>query len=86
MQTMNISLPDPLKRFVDHQISEGRYSSVSEYIRDLIRDDERRKAENRLEALLLEGLESEETEFTRQDFAAIRKGALAQLKLRKKKG
>jgi antitoxin ParD1/3/4 len=29
MQTMNISLPDPLKDFVDHQIAEGRYSSVS---------------------------------------------------------
>jgi antitoxin ParD1/3/4 len=57
MQTMNISLPDPLKEFVDHQIAEGRYSSVSEYIRDLIRDDEKRKAEDRLEALLLEGLE-----------------------------
>ena len=49
MQTMNISLPDPLKDFVDHQIAEGRYSSVSEYIRELIRDDEKRKAEQRLE-------------------------------------
>ena len=55
MQTMNISLPEPLKKFVDHQITEGRYSSVSEYIRELIRDDEKRRAEGRLEALLLEG-------------------------------
>jgi hypothetical protein len=29
MQTMNISLPDPLKEFVDAQIASGRYSSVS---------------------------------------------------------
>jgi len=85
MQTMNVSLPDPLKEFVDHQIAEGRYSSVSEYIRELIRDDEKRKAEQRLEALLLEGLESEESELTRQDFDDIRKEALAQLKRRKKK-
>jgi antitoxin ParD1/3/4 len=85
MQTMNISLPDPLKEFVDHQIAEGRYSSVSEYIRDLIRDDEKRKAENRLEALLLEGLEGEDSELTRQDFDDIRKEALAQLKRHKKK-
>jgi antitoxin ParD1/3/4 len=85
MQTMNISLPDPLKELVDHQIAEGRYSSVSEYIRDLIRDDEKRKAEERLEALLLEGLEGEETELTRQDFDHIRKEAMAQLKRRKKK-
>jgi antitoxin ParD1/3/4 len=41
MQTMNISLPDPLKDFVDHQIAEGRYGSVCEYIRELIRDDAR---------------------------------------------
>ena len=67
MQTMNISRPDPLKEFVDDQISEGRYSSVSEYIRELIRGDEKRKAEMRLEALLLEGLECDESELTRQD-------------------
>ena len=85
MQTMNISLPDPLKEFVDHQIAEGRYSSVSEYFRELIRVDEKRKAEQRLEALLLEGLESDESELTRQDFDDIRKEALKQLKRRKKK-
>ena len=84
MQTMNISLPDPLKRFVDHQIAEGRYSSVSEYIRELIREDEKHKAQERLEALLLEGLESEESELTREDLAGIRKEALARLKAHKK--
>jgi antitoxin ParD1/3/4 len=84
MQTMNISLPEPLKEFVDHQIAEGRYSSASEYIRELIRRDEKRKAEERLEALLLEGLEGKESELTRRDFADIRKEALARLKRRKK--
>jgi antitoxin ParD1/3/4 len=84
MQTMNISLPEPLKEFVDDQIAEGRYSSVSEYIRELIRADEKRKAEGRLEALLLEGLDSGESELTRQDFDSIRKKAMARLKLRKK--
>jgi antitoxin ParD1/3/4 len=81
---MNISLPDPLKRFVDHQIAEGRYSSVSEYIRELIREDEKHKAQERLEALLLEGLESEESALTREDLADIRKQALARLKAHKK--
>jgi antitoxin ParD1/3/4 len=85
MQTMNISLPDPLKEFVDDQIAGGRYSSVSEYIRELIREDEKRKAQERLEALLLEGLESEASELTRQDFDEIRKEALAQLKRRQSK-
>lgn len=65
MQTMNISLPDQLKEFVDTQVGSGRYSSVSEYVRELIRDDEKRKAQNRIEALLLEGLQSgEATEMT----------------------
>jgi antitoxin ParD1/3/4 len=86
MQTMNISLPEPLKDFVDTQIASGRYSSVSEYVRVLIREDEKHKAEERLEALLLEGLATKETGLTRQDFAEIRKEALARVRARKKKG
>src|SRR5882724_7946987 len=67
MQTMNISLPDQLKEFVDGQVDSGRYSSVSEYVRDLIRDDEKRKAQERLETLLMEGIQSgEPTEMTRK--------------------
>lgn len=86
MQTMNISLPDPLKDFVEGQITSGRYSSVSEYVRELIRQDEKRKAQERLEALLLEGLASPETELTRRDFEDVRKEALSRLKARKKQG
>ena len=82
---MNISLPEPLKQFVDGQIASGRYSSVSEYVRELIRDDEKRKATERLEALLLEGLQGEETELTREDWAAIRKEAQARLAANKKR-
>ncbi len=69
MQSVNISLPDPLKKFVDMQIAEGRYSSVSEYVRELIRADEKRKAEERLDSLLLEGLNSAETELHPEDWA-----------------
>ena len=58
MQTMNISLPDPMKDFVDGQVASGRYSSASEYVRELIRKDEKRRAEEKLEAQLLEGLNS----------------------------
>ena len=84
MQTMNISLPDQLKDFVDSQVGSGRYSSVSEYVRDLIRDDEKRKAQDRLEALLMEGIQSgEATEMTRQDWSDIRAEALRRLEARK---
>jgi antitoxin ParD1/3/4 len=77
---MNISLPDPLKRFVDGQIATGRYSSVSEYVRELIRADEKRKSEDVLEAKLLEGLNSIETELTPEDWSAIRREALSNKK------
>jgi antitoxin ParD1/3/4 len=84
MQSMNISLPEPLKEFVDGQISTGRYSSASEYVRELIRADEKRKAQEWLEAKLLEGLNSPESELTAADWSSIRQDALARLEDRKK--
>lgn len=60
MTTMNVSLPDAMKAFVDEQIAKGGYSSASEYVRELIRQAQKRAAQERLEALLLEGLESGE--------------------------
>jgi antitoxin ParD1/3/4 len=55
---MNISLPDNLKGFIDAQVQNGGYSTSSEYIRELIREDQKKKLEQRLSLLLLEGLES----------------------------
>lgn len=86
MQSMNISLPEPLKAFVDGQISTGRYSSASEYVRELIRADEKRKAEEQLEAKLLEGLNSPESPLTPADWSAIRSQALAALEARRQTG
>jgi antitoxin ParD1/3/4 len=72
MQSMNISLPEPLKQFVETQIASGRYSSASEYVRELIRDDERRRAQERLEAFLLQGLDSPAIEWTQEDVNHIK--------------
>jgi antitoxin ParD1/3/4 len=58
MTTMNISLPDALKGFVDIQVATGGYSTSSEYVRELIRQDQKKKLEQRLSTLLLEGFES----------------------------
>lgn len=55
MSTMNISLPETLKSFVDKQVSQGGYGTSSEYLRELIRRDQDRV---RLRGLLLEGAES----------------------------
>lgn len=84
MQTMNISLPDQLKDFVDHQVSSGSYSSVSEYVRDLIRADEKQKAREKLEVLLMEGIESgTASAMTQKDWEDIRREALKQFEARK---
>ncbi|MFP4500130.1 MAG: type II toxin-antitoxin system ParD family antitoxin [Candidatus Hydrogenedentota bacterium] len=58
MSTMNISLPESMREWVEQQVAEGGYSSVSEYIRELVRLDKRRKASERLDVLLREGFES----------------------------
>ena len=84
MQSMNISLPDPLKQFVDGQVSTDRDSTVSEYMRKLIRADEKRKVEEQLVAKLLEGLSSAESKLTAAGWLAIRKEALARVDARKK--
>jgi antitoxin ParD1/3/4 len=55
MSTMNISLPDALKSFVDDQVGAFGYSSSSEYVRELIRKDRDRQI---LRGLLLEGAAS----------------------------
>ena len=55
MSTMNISLPEALKSFVDDQVGARGYSTSSEYVRELIRKDQDRQ---RLRGLVLEGAES----------------------------
>jgi len=52
MSTMNISLPDTLKSFVDEQVAGRGYGTSSEYVRELIRKDQDRQ---RLRRLLLDG-------------------------------
>jgi antitoxin ParD1/3/4 len=60
MTTMNVSLPEPLKSFVEERVEGGGYQTASEYVRDLIRQDQekQRTAQGKLEAMLLEGIES----------------------------
>ena len=80
---MNISLPEALKTFVDEQVNSRGFGTSSEYVRELIRADEKRKAEEQLEAKLLEGLNSAESELTAADWSALRKEALAKIEARK---
>jgi antitoxin ParD1/3/4 len=58
MSTMNISLPDSLKAFVDEQVSQRGYGTSSEYVRELIRRDQDRL---QLRSLLVAGASSPPT-------------------------
>ena len=42
MATMNVSLPDAMKDWVEAQARSGRYSNASDYVRDLVRRDQER--------------------------------------------
>jgi antitoxin ParD1/3/4 len=66
--TMNISLPETMKAFVDERLKADGYWTSSEYVRDLIRADQKRRDEEKLELLLLERLQSESVQsFTIDD-------------------
>ncbi len=72
MTTLNISLPDQMKDFVDEQIGEGGYSDPSEYFHALLREQQRRKAEEKLEGLLLEGLATKSSALNEKDWEHLR--------------
>jgi antitoxin ParD1/3/4 len=59
MATMNISVPDPMKDWVQSQVETGAYANTSDYVRDLIRkDQENRTKVFALQKAITEGLES----------------------------
>ncbi|MDJ0616018.1 MAG: type II toxin-antitoxin system ParD family antitoxin [Calothrix sp. MO_192.B10] len=73
MKSINISLPDGMRAYVEEQVADGGYSTISEYFRELVRQDQKRKAKERLETLLLEGLNSgSATPLTEKDWDDIR--------------
>jgi len=76
MSTMNISLPESLKQFIDQQVANRGYGTSSEYVRELIRRDQDRQL---LRGLLLEGASSAPGVPVDDDyFAALRKRAQGQ--------
>jgi antitoxin ParD1/3/4 len=80
MATMNVSLPDEMKAFVEAQATEEGFGTVSEYLRSVIRDVQRRKAKQGLEAKLREALLSGPAEpMTREDWAEIEREGLERL-------
>jgi antitoxin ParD1/3/4 len=59
MAQMNVSIPDKLKSWAETRVAEGRDSSTSDYVRDLVRrDQETEEARRRLQAAIDEGIAS----------------------------
>jgi len=59
MATMNVSLPDPMKDWVEHQTVDGTYSNASDYVRHLIRrDQERQQAVLAIQSAIDDGMKS----------------------------
>ncbi|MEM6889295.1 MAG: type II toxin-antitoxin system ParD family antitoxin [Pseudomonadota bacterium] len=59
MATMNVSLPDPMKSWVETRLKDGRFSNTSDYVRHLIRQDqERAEAIEVLQRAIDRGVES----------------------------
>ena len=80
MTTLNISLPEAMRAFIDEQIASGDYGTASEFIRTLIRDAQKRRAQDRLEELLMEGLNSGEAKpITPQFWEDLRRRGLERL-------
>lgn len=80
MKSINISLPDSMQAYVEEIVAKEGYSTLSEYFRELVRQDQKRKASEQLETLLLESLDSgTATPMTEQDWQDIRSTVLQKL-------
>lgn len=87
MPSMNISLPEPLREWVEAQIKRGRYGNASEYLRELIRRDQERQAQERLEQLLIDGIRSgAASPLTKKDWAEVRADVTKRLEKRRGAG
>jgi len=59
MATMNISVPDPMKDWVQSQVNTGAYANTSDYVRDLIRQDQENRSKLKaLQNAITAGIES----------------------------
>jgi antitoxin ParD1/3/4 len=79
--TMNVSLPEPLKEYVDGKVSSGVYGSASEFVREAIREKlqrekEREEARGILAGKLLQGLDSGTSIPFNQSYIKAKKAAL----------
>lgn len=85
MATMNVSLPDKMKQWVEDQVQTGRYGNASDYVRDLVRrDQERSEAREKLQQMVDEALASGVNERTPEELLEqVMSRAIAAVEARK---
>ncbi len=73
MDALNVSLPKAMKEYVQERVKTGGYGNTSEYVRDLIRGEQKQRAKEELEALIMEGINSgPSTPMTKADWQRLR--------------
>ena len=75
--TMSFALPESMRDYIDERVRSGDYGNTSEYLRDLIRQDQQEQAARRLRDLITDGLESgPAVPLTKRRVAGLRERAL----------
>jgi len=85
METLNVSLPGSLKKYVQERVSTGGYGNTSEYVRDLIRGEQKQRAKEELEALIMEGINSGPSSEVNKEFWEGLKARVTQRSKQRKK-
>ncbi|MFT3882950.1 MAG: type II toxin-antitoxin system ParD family antitoxin [Gemmatales bacterium] len=85
MDALNVSLPKAMKEYVQERVKTGGYGNTSEYVRDLIRAEQKQRAKAELEALIMEGINSGPAHEVNDEFwAGLKERVTQRTKQRKK--
>lgn len=83
---MNVSLPEPLKMWVDSQVADGGYGTASEYVRQLLRNEQQRQLREHIDRTLHESLDSgPSTPMTADDWNRIRREGRKRIAAKRRK-
>lgn len=77
--TINISMPDSLRTQIEGILADDGYGNTSEFFRDLARDYLKKRQQEKLEQMLLEGLQSGSSPLVKGDIEAIKQRAFKRI-------
>jgi antitoxin ParD1/3/4 len=84
--SMNISLPAPLKNWIEQQVEQRGYSTASEFVRDVLRREQEQAVRAAIDERLIQAIDSgESTPMTAKDWTRIRTEGLKRARTRRKR-